>query len=78
MHPHPPRDRRGRAREMPPYPPQDRGGRAWENSTHLLANKGAQWDVLQGPDAPAHVLCPIELQPRPGKHGYVPGHSTHK
>lgn len=54
------------------------GGRAWENSTHLLANKGAQWDVLQGPDAPAHVLCPIELQPRPGKHGYVPGHSTHK
>ena len=34
---------------------------------HLLANKGAQWDVLQGPHAPAHVLRPIELQPRPGK-----------
>lgn len=37
--------------------------------THLLADEGAQGDVLQGPHAPAHVLCPVELQPRPGKQG---------
>lgn len=28
---------------------------------HLLADEGAQGDVLQGPHAPAHVLCPVEL-----------------
>lgn len=37
--------------------------------THLLADEGAQGDVLQGPHAPAHVLCPVELQPCPGKQG---------
>lgn len=37
--------------------------------THLLADEGAQGDVLQGPHAPAHVLRPVELQPCPGKQG---------
>lgn len=35
--------------------------------THLLADEGARRDVLQGPHAPAHILCPVELQPCPGK-----------
>jgi len=31
----------------------------------ILADEGAQGDILQGPHAPAHVLCPVELQPCP-------------
>lgn len=37
--------------------------------THLLADKGAQWDILEGAHTPAHVLCPIKLQPCPAKQG---------
>ena len=54
------------------HPPGGGGGRG-----HLLANEGAQGDVLQGPHAPAHVLCPVELQPRPGKQVSCSGQGPH-
>lgn len=30
---------------------------------HVFANEGPLWDVLHGPHSPAHLLCPVNLQP---------------